>query len=492
MKNTDQLNSRLVVIALVKILAIFVCAEILSHFWYDELHIPIIYGSSKSKFFPIDVLNVYICFFSTIQIVKLLRSCFWEYYLPKKRHIRVSTLLIGLINFCIYLLCIFLICHVVLRLDIGSALAATGAFGVVLGFGLQKMFLDLFVGISIDMDKSFRIGDWIMLRNAGTDIFGEISQMNWRVISVKTAENILHQIPNSIFGQQIVTNLSRPTPDSEFELFYCVPFDFNETRVIKTITHGLDAVGCTGVITDYKCRINKATLDGVLYKVKYFINPAKCGPGKARHLIHSRVFRFLRAAGITLSNTDQRIYSSLVPLPVYNPEYEIATQISKIDIFQTLVEKQVSDIALATIARTFNKGDIICQQGDEGRSLFIVREGFLKVFITNDAGAQQEVAVLIPEDFFGEMSLLTGDKRSATIIAQSQVILYEIAADALASLFASNDKFPQILSKIITERNASNSALAKTPEEEVAQVSKLHELEMRIMNFSKKLLGLKG
>ncbi|MES2253114.1 MAG: mechanosensitive ion channel family protein [Pseudomonadota bacterium] len=492
MKSTEKLNSRLVIIAIVKILAIFLGAEILSRFWYDELHRPIIYGSSESKLFPIDILTVYVCLFSTMQIVKLLRSCFWEYYLPKKRHIRVSTLLVGLVNFCIYLLCIFVVCRSVFQLDIGNALAATGAVGVVLGFGLQKMFLDLFVGISIDMDKSFRIGDWITLKNAGTDVFGEINQMNWRVISVKTAENIVHQIPNSIFGQQIVTNLSRPTPDSEFELYYCIPSNFNENKVIKTITHGLDAVGCTGVITDYKCRINKTTIDGVLYKVKYFINPVKCGPGKARHLIHSRVFRFLRAAGITLSNTDQRTYLTQVPLPAYDPGHEIANQISKIDLFQTLTEKEVSNVALSTTARTFNKGDIICRQGEEGRSLFIVREGFLKVFITNDAGAQQQVAVLIPEDFFGEMSLLTGDKRSATIIAESQVILYEIEADALASLFASNDKFPQILSKIITERNASNNALAKTPEEEVAQVSKLRELEMRIMNFSRKLLGLKG
>ena len=229
-----------------------------------------------------------------------------------------------------------------------------------------------------------------------------------------------------------------------------------------------------------------------LIKVKYFLNPAKCGPGKARHLIYSRVFRFLRASGITLSNTDRQTYiTKLEPLR-FTPEHETADYISKIDLFQTLTEEQVNDIAAGTTVRNFNKGDVICKQGDDGRSLFIVRDGCLKVFITNDARAQQQVAVLIPEDFFGEMSLLTGDKRSATIIAESQVILYEIGADSLAPLFASNEKFPQILSKIITERNATNNALAKTPEEEVGQVSKLKELEMRIKNFSKKLLGFKG
>jgi small-conductance mechanosensitive channel len=62
------------------------------------------------------------------------------------------------------------------------------------------------------MDKSFRMGEWISLKSDGVQIYGEIIQMNWRVVSIKTVENLVHHIPNSIFGQQIVTNLSRPTP----------------------------------------------------------------------------------------------------------------------------------------------------------------------------------------------------------------------------------------------------------------------------------------
>ncbi len=482
---------RNIAIALLKVVFAFIISQLLIHFWHTEFYKPIVTYGNK-RILPVHLMTLYICVFTTAQLIKIVKNCLWDYYLPKRKNIKLSSLLIGIINFSVYLATIFLCCRIIFDLNVSSALAATGAFGVVLGFGLQKMFLDLFVGISIDMDKSFRMGEWISLNSDGAQIYGEIIQMNWRVVSIKTVENLTHYIPNSVFSQKIVTNLSRPTPESEFELFFCVPFNFNENKVIKAITHGLDAVGCTGIITDYKCRISKTSIDGVLYKVKYFLNPAKCGPGKARHLIYSRVFRFLRAAGITLSNTDQQTYITKLEPVTFRPEHETADYISKIDLFQTLTEEQVNGIAAGTTVRNFNKGDVICKQGDDGRSLFIVRDGCLKVFITNDAGAQQQVAVLIPEDFFGEMSLLTGDKRSATIIAESQIILYEIEADALASLFASNEKFPQILSKIITERNATNNALAKTPEEEVAQVSKLKELEMRIKNFSKKLLGIKG
>ncbi|MDP3372434.1 MAG: mechanosensitive ion channel family protein [Candidatus Paracaedibacteraceae bacterium] len=491
MKNSKyQININSILYAVIKIILMAMCSYIVAGHWHSELHQPIKWG--ESRIIPMNLLVLYACIFTTMQITKILRNCLWEYYLPKKRNIKMSTLLIGLINFGIYLLCTFVACRFVLGLEVGSALTATGAVGVVLGFGLQKMFLDLFVGISIDMDKSFRMGDWVFLRSNNMDIYGEIIQMSWRVVTIQTTENVTHQIPNNIFGMQIITNLSRPSAESEFELMYCIPFEYNENAVIRAITLGLEAVGCTGVITDYKCRVSKVSTEGVYYKVKYFLNPAKCGPGKVRHLIHSRVFRFLRAANIKLATQMQRVYITEIADQIFTPTEETANYIAQIDIFQTLTERQVKEIATVSRKRNFNKGDVICSQGEEGRSLFIVCEGMLKVFITNEAGAQQQVAVLIPEDFFGEMSLLTGDRRSATVIAESQITLLEIESDALIPLFANDEKFPQIVSKIITERNATNTALGRTHEEEVEQVSKLRELEMRIKNFSKKLLGIKN
>ena len=270
--NIYKMNMRNIALALFKIVFVFIAAQILLHFWYEKFYVPIITYGDK-KIFPAHLLMLYVCLFTTAQLIKIVKNCVWDYYLPKRKNIRLSSLLIGIINFSIYLVIIFLACRIIFDLNVNSALAATGAFGVVLGFGLQKIFSDLFVGISIDMDKSFRIGEWIALKNGGTDIYGEIVQMSWRAVSVQTGENVTHQIPNSVFGQYIVTNLSRPASESEFELFYCIPFDFNENSVIKAITHGLDAVGCTGIIRDYKCRINKPTIDGVLYKVKYFVDP---------------------------------------------------------------------------------------------------------------------------------------------------------------------------------------------------------------------------
>ncbi len=485
-----QLNSRNILISLVKIVLIILGAYILTKYTKDSLEKPIMYGAMKIT--PHEILVIYVCLFITIQVTRILRNCIWEYYLPLKRNVQMSTLLISLINFSIYVSCVFVLCKYVLGFNLESALAATGAVGVVLGFGLQKMFLDLFVGISIDMDKSFQMGDWVHLRNANMDIVGRIIQMNWRIISVQTVENSVHQIPNNVFGQQIVTNLSKPVVASEFELLYCIPFQYNEKTVIATITHALDAVAGTGIISDYKCVINKTDINGVTYKIKYMLDPSKCAPGKSRHLIHSRVFRFLRAAKIELANTNQRMFITRLDVPEIQEEETIADLISKVDLFQTLKKPQIASIAQSTFQRTYNKGDVICHQGDEGRSLFIVREGFLKVYIHTEQEEHKQVGVLIPEDFFGEMSLLTGDVRSATVVAESNVTLYEIRADALIPVFSENDKFYKIVSKIIAERHKINADASKSKEAEVHHKSMLRELEEKILNFSKKLLGIRS
>ena len=489
MNKKYKLNSRNIIISIFKIVCIIIVFYFLNKYSSASLNKPIIYGSMRIT--PHEILVIYICLFITIQITRILRNCIWEYYLPMKRNVQMSTLLISLINFGIYVSCVFVLCKYVLGFNLESALAATGAVGVVLGFGLQKMFLDLFVGISIDMDKSFQMGDWVHLRNANLDIFGCITQMNWRVISVRTTENTVHQIPNNIFGQQIVTNLSRPDPSCELDLFYCIPFHYNENKVVATIMHALEAVACMDLIFDYKCRISRTDITGVVYKVKYMVNPAKCPPGKSRHFIHSRVFRFLRAANIDLANTNRNIYMTNVLLPAVKEEETIAELISKVDLFQTLRSEQISKIALKTVQRSFNKGDVICKQGDAGRSLFIVKEGFLKVFITIENNVEKQVGVLIPEDFFGEMSLLTGDTRSATVVAESNIILYEIDADALRPIFSENDQFYKIVSKIITERHKINADASQSKDAEVKHTSMLRELEIKILNFSKKLLGIK-
>jgi CRP-like cAMP-binding protein len=87
------------------------------------------------------------------------------------------------------------------------------------------------------------------------------------------------------------------------------------------------------------------------------------------------------------------------------------------------------------------------------------------------------------------MSLLTGDPRSATVIAESKVSLYEVNAKALKPIFEQNDKFHTIIAKTITDRESMNANLAKVADDPVKKASRIRDLEQKIHNFIKGLFG---
>ena len=436
-------------------------------------------------------LSFYICF----QINNIFKHIFWKYYLPKQHQIHLSDLLLGIINCSIYLTCIFFISSNVLGFNIQSALAATGAVGVVLGFGLQRVVLDLFVGISLDMSKAMKIGDFIHLKHGGQDVSGAVIQMNWRVVTLQSSDNTIYQIPNNILGSCVLTNFSRPSPESEFELVYIIPAIYKETLIIETIQTALETLSCLNLLWDYKCRIRKVTHEGIAYKVCYTSNPAMMGPGKLRHMIHSRVFRFLRAANIHFST------SRLYDIPHAAPESEFSTiahvptcnlrqLLAHVDIFESINPEELTGLSQQVMLQTFNRGEIICKQGDTGDSLFIIKNGYCKVWLEQPEQQSTNVAVLVPEDFFGEMSLLSGEPRSATVTAESKVIVYELPAIALKPLFENNSEFYKILAKIIADRESKNAQLLKKVEDPVVKISRLRELEQKFLNFSKKILTI--
>ncbi len=464
---------------------------------------PVTRFGGKSYTFDEMILAVVIVLV-TVQTTQILRNLIWDYYLPKRKKIKLSSLLVSIINFLIYVSCAYVIFSAIFGLDMDKAFAATGAVGVVLGFGLQRMIMDVFIGVSIDMDKSFQMGDWVHIRHNGLDLVGAIIQMNWRVVSVQATENKIYHIPNNVFSSTIVTNLSHPTVDAEFENTFTIPYKYNEKRVMDIITFALDAVSANGKIWDYKCRLDKTTLEGVQYKIKYWLRPDQIAPGKARHLINSYIFRFLRSENISFSTRAEFNDAMIARLTngadaqtvmhnaiLKDDQTNMVQALGRIDIFASLTSQDLETIATQITVKTFNKDDIICAQGDEGQSLFIVKEGYLRIKIRFDNGEEKQVAVLIPEDFFGEMSMLTGAPRSATVVAASKLVVYEVPAQALLPIFEHNDKFHTLIARTIAERESVNAKLSEAKEEQQKKVSRIKELEEKILNFAKKLLGFK-
>lgn len=139
-----------------------------------------------------------------------------------------------------------------------------------------------------------------------------------------------------------------------------------------------------------------------------------------------------------------------------------------IDLFSGLGTDQIQAIARIGDIQTAAKGEIVIHEDEQqSRGLFLILEGEAKVVLTGTDGREAVLAFLSEGEFFGEMSLLDGDPRSATVRASSDATLLFLKRDAFFELLRT---FPEIAIAMLTElssrlRNANRkiSALALSP-----------------------------
>jgi type II secretory pathway component PulF/CRP-like cAMP-binding protein len=115
---------------------------------------------------------------------------------------------------------------------------------------------------------------------------------------------------------------------------------------------------------------------------------------------------------------------------------EIKDNLRKIDVFSTLPEKKLEDIALVLRPITFEKGAYIIRKGRSGSAFYILVSGSVSVLGSSHYESEIVLARLTPLTYFGESALMEGAQRTATIKADVDVTLYTMGKDDFISLIA--------------------------------------------------------
>lgn len=121
-------------------------------------------------------------------------------------------------------------------------------------------------------------------------------------------------------------------------------------------------------------------------------------------------------------------------------------------LFSAFPEAALEQILSSTSLRSYDEGDIIVTEGEEGSSLFLIVSGEVKVFTRGGRGEHVPLAELGPGDFFGEVSLLTGRPRTATITAKSQVTAIELARSDMDRIAAQHPEVEKVLEDFYQRR----------------------------------------
>ncbi len=411
---------------------------------------------------------------------RLIVVFFWDGLIERTLGAPVPRLLRDMLTLLIYLIAVTGIIGIVFQKDVTGFWAASGVLGLVLGFALQSMILDIFTGLAVNIDRPFKLGDWIEVH--GSDGFtGKIIEINWRTTRLANEVNNIIIVPNRLLSTAVVTNYYAPDKTSRHETSFIFDFAVPTERVRRVILAGAKAaMGKRPELLEKpepSVIVNALNSTDVEYKVRYWMTPWNTmAPGMARNHVITSVLEHLKQAGLYPAYPKQDIFYAELPERVLDSKsVEDRTQLlGRIEMFEHLELDELRQLATNMALRSYRSGEHVIEQGAAGESMFILSEGLLHAFInTNGTANQLKVGEINPGEFFGEMSLLTGEPRSASIVAATDVVVHEITREHITALLTKRPEIASTISTVVAHRRVLNSQamIDATPEE------RIHETE---------------
>ncbi len=384
---------------------------------------------------------------------RLITVFFWDGFIGALSERRVPRLPKDVTGIVIFSIAGLAIASTVFHQDTTKIIAASGAVSIVVGLALRTVILDLFMGLAIHVDRPFKMGDWIMVHQnrVETHIVAEIIEINWRTTRLRTTANNMVVVPNSKLGETIVTNYMEPTPHFRMELDFIIDFEVPVERATRVLTAGIRAAcGLKGILAkpEPEVRMKEASLNGMVYEVRYFILPKDISPNESRHevnrtvlenLVHSGIMPAHSKEEVTLTRGKQRTLDASLDEDLYQ-------LLTRTELFRSLSAGEFASVFPQMQKCTLAEGEVLYAQGDAGDSLFVCLEGLLERFVDDPMG-RVKVDTLRAGQHFGVSAVLDGAARTTTVEAGTEALVYEIPKAAIAPLLEQHDELRDLLKK---------------------------------------------
>lgn len=356
--------------------------------------------------------------------------------------------------------------------------ATTAVGAVVIGFALQDTLGNLFAGLAIQIEKPFRVGHWVRI----ADIDGQVREVTWRATKIRTKSGNFVVVPNSKLADDIIINYSEPSPDTRIEVVVGVSYDHAPNFVKQVMLDALADDGPLQAVRPPEVLVEDFADFSIVYRVRVWITEFEADD-RTKDRIRSRLFYAFRRHGIVIPYPIQtEIQKEDAPPPPrdYVPDEQA---LSRVHVFQALDADTRMQLARATTRMLYASGELVVRQGEPGASMFVVVRG--EIVVTIEPGGQ-EVARIGPGGFFGEMSLLTGEPRNATVRTSTDSDLLEITVDAFRQFVLENPAAVEQIGASVAARRAqlaerraagSASAVAEPPQSFVNRVRRFLGLD---------------
>jgi small-conductance mechanosensitive channel/CRP-like cAMP-binding protein len=332
-------------------------------------------------------------------------------------------------------------------------IATSGVLALILGYSAQNLLGDVFAGLALNLSQSFKLGDWIVTG----DLAGKVVESNWRYIKLETIfENEL-SIPNSVIATSAITNYTRPEKHRGVILPVLIEGGAAPSVLREFLLEAVAGSPLTLAEPEPYVAISQFQDNGVLYEAWYYTE--EVNEWDANGEILEAVYHKLNRAGIKTSMSDVTVHGIPVPADPEEPSpfdpNEVVPLLRDNDLFASLHDDELNEIASDSRKLEYDLPEVILNQGDSGDSILIVESGELEVFVAHGDDDEVKVADLEDGAVIGEMARLTGDARTATVRAASDVTVFEVPSDALKPILENRPELIDTMSKMMAARQLS-------------------------------------
>jgi len=395
---------------------------------------------------------------STALVVALVNRYVWDFYFEKKRQTPIPHFLREVVGGIIFLIVLLFVLsygyHAETQLK--GLLAGSGVIAIILGFAGQGFFAGIIGGVAIQINRPYKVGDWLQVGER----FAEVMEINWRSTRLRTNDAIYLDIPNNEMVSHTIVNLHYPTVVHAMRIRVGVEYKNPPSRVKDALFRA--ASTAEGVLAEPKTKIFLVDFaeSAVIYEVKFYMgNHARIN--EVNDAVRTNVWYELKRQGITIPFPIRTLHVERKGVASMHEEHLEARAILRDEaLFECLSDQQIDNLVQQSRVSHFGRGERVIREGAEGESMFVLLRGSAEVSISKNS-TSIPVATLKAPDCFGEMSLLTGERRTATVRAETDCQVMEIGKPVMAELLRASPDCLERLSELLAQRKMETEGLLK-------------------------------
>ena len=376
-------------------------------------------------------------------------------------------------------------------LDLSSIVTTSAILTAVLAFAMQDTLGNVLAGVAVQLDNSVRIGDWIRVDT----VAGRVRDIRWRSTLIETRNWETVVIPNSMLMKARVEILGqRDGAPLQWRriLDFMVDPGVPPARVIAIVDDEMRELSIPNVARTPapSCVLKKFDEGNLCYQLRYFLTDIQ-EDDLTDSMVRVHLFASLQRAGIRIAEPQRTTHA--VTRDQAHAETVRRRELTRrlealgtVPAFAALTEEDRADIAERLQYAPFARGDVITKQGNKAHWLYILAFGEAEVHYEPAGGPSQVIGTLQAGQFFGEMALITGDARAATVVAKTDVECYRLDRASFQELVVGKPQIAEEIKRVMGGRRGDleNARQAFTTAGPVA------EAEVRLVSKIRRFFGM--